>query len=390
MLFRITLFTCLLILSSCEEKNEVPVLTAEQIAFVEAPATDSIKSQFTPLSPNQTNYITGKQGTFIKVPKRAFVLPDGSSPKGEIRLELKEANRLQDLVKGRISTLAGDRLLSTAGTVYIGATADGQELKMRKGIQLTVAFPSVNKNPDMRLFTGQPTASDINWSLADEPEETKLRPPVPPKLEKPEGYELLGELRDIRLIKRILHQIGTGELQPKGAKYVPSDQGFGKMSWSKEYVEACRNWLAWNERKEAALLSLEAEYKRENEALQEAWQTYREANRTFFEKTQPEKAFYRFRVSDTGWMNCDAFRSEELVAIKGKITDEHQSAYARVHLISEQERIHLNVNTDKQGQFTFYFPPETPFEIHAFNGTHKGLFISDGYMGEGPLALEMK
>lgn len=206
MLFRLTLFSCLLALLSCVKKTIPPEPTTAQIACIEAAGTDSIESQFYLLSSNQTSYITGNQGTFIKVPKGAFVLPDGSSHRGEIHLELKEANSLQSLVKGRISTLAGNRLLSTAGTAYIGAKADGQDLKARTGKYLTVAFPGINKNSNTPVLrTARIAAARHGPGLRSE--RTRMILPIPPKLKKPEGHELLGELRELRMIKQVLHQV---------------------------------------------------------------------------------------------------------------------------------------------------------------------------------------
>lgn len=76
---------------------------------------------------------------------------------------------------------------------------------------------------------------------------------------------------------------------------------------------------------------------------------------------------YEYKIEQMGWFNCDKYREEELFNFKGTIVDADGKPvnWVRVHLLSEQEQIHVSTIVEEGGKFSFRFPKNMPFEIYA-------------------------
>lgn len=357
---------CWFFASCSNPTSKEPEIDPEIIRSVKASGIDSLKIQQTTFPSNQQHTFIGEQGTLLEIPESAFQFQDGSSPKGEVSLSLIEANTMEDLVKGRISTLADGRLLSTGGTVFIEAKADNKLLSLKPDKALTITFPTVDKKEGMMLFEGEIVNNDINWKVAADSQQTPLRRPTPPKLTKPEGYDMLGDLYDIRLVRSILASVDSDEYLVEKGKHVPVGGGFGKMSWSTTFITACRNWLRYQEQKEAVLVEIERKYLAAKTRQAEAFKKYEVANVRYLIKEKPK--FYRFQLSKMGWFNCDKFQPSELMTAQGEVRGlgGKPIPWARVHLISEVEQVHVTTTAGKDGRFSLSYIGNSPFEIHVF------------------------
>lgn len=107
--------------------------------------------------------LTGQQGTRLHLPKNAFVRRNGTAVSGEVQIELREFYAKSDLVLGNLHSMSDGRLLETGGMIYIAATADGKELKLRPGLELEIDFGAGASLPGMGVFLGKEQDGQVNW-----------------------------------------------------------------------------------------------------------------------------------------------------------------------------------------------------------------------------------
>lgn len=103
--------------------------------------------------------------TLVQTPKGALLkIPAGSikSNSGKnVKLELKEAYMITDIIRAGLFTQSNGNALSSGGMLYINAVS-GQEVTITKKIQ--IAIPTDYANGKMQLYKGQEQANgNINW-----------------------------------------------------------------------------------------------------------------------------------------------------------------------------------------------------------------------------------
>jgi OmpA family len=109
------------------------------------------------INPNESILLTAQGSTKIFIPAGSLVLPDGSVPKIDIDIEIKEAFTIKDWIVNNLGTTTHDgEILQTGGMFFIGAKAGKQDLKVKKGSSLNVNMPALGGevDPEMQLFTG--------------------------------------------------------------------------------------------------------------------------------------------------------------------------------------------------------------------------------------------
>lgn len=125
--------------------------------------TDRVKPQtFTVINKSDT-IIEGKKGIKVIIPENCFDLPN---PNAEVKIELKEYTTATDFLFANLTTGSNGRMLESGGTIYINATSEGKQVALKKGQNLSLAFPTgkTTPKPGMQTFYGK-TNDDgsINW-----------------------------------------------------------------------------------------------------------------------------------------------------------------------------------------------------------------------------------
>lgn len=109
--------------------------------------------------------ITGKKGVQAMFPAGCFELPYANA---QVKVEMQEYNSQADFFFAGLTTLSNGKLLESGGTVYINATCDGKEVKMKQGKQVQLAFPTGRAVPGMQTFYGQKDAEgNVNWEASN-------------------------------------------------------------------------------------------------------------------------------------------------------------------------------------------------------------------------------
>ncbi|UAY53614.1 c-type cytochrome [Ferruginibacter albus] len=120
--------------------------------------TNNLTSSFITLKADSSYTLKTSKGAILKIPANAFDAPAGS----EIKLELKEAYSMQDILLAGLTTRSNGKLLQSGGMLYINAKANDKDLSIVKPI--TAEIPTDNYNDSMKVFKGEvKDDSTINW-----------------------------------------------------------------------------------------------------------------------------------------------------------------------------------------------------------------------------------
>ncbi|RYZ45905.1 MAG: cytochrome c, partial [Sphingobacteriales bacterium] len=116
--------------------------------------TDKLESQQYEIDLQRDTVLLTKGGARITIASGAIV----AGNKQKVKLEVKEAYTMEDMVRGGLLTKSGDRMLSSGGMIYLNV-ADGKVQS-----PLAVSMPSGNLESAMQLFKGE-TQKDgsIDW-----------------------------------------------------------------------------------------------------------------------------------------------------------------------------------------------------------------------------------
>ncbi|MBX9852411.1 MAG: hypothetical protein K2X86_11720 [Cytophagaceae bacterium] len=138
------------------EKNEIKNI--DYLSRLETP------SEYFYIFPNSDTTIYGEKGTQITIHAGCITYKDDSEVKGVIEVELKELFSKADLVLTNKPTVANRQMLISAGSLYINARAEEQDLAIICPDGITVSIPRNMDNGEMDLFLGQITKrGNVNW-----------------------------------------------------------------------------------------------------------------------------------------------------------------------------------------------------------------------------------
>jgi hypothetical protein len=181
------------ILTSCSEKENLTL--DQEIQKLGDP------TQIFTITSDKTETIEAKNGTRLIIRPNAFVFKDGQNAKGLIQIELKEVFDKSDMIINGLGTLSDSRLLESFGMIYLSATSEGKELKLKENSSIAVSIPNKRKGDAGELFYGVQTDSVVNWKYAGTTNDTT------------EVIETYTQLPDSLSIKRTTYKFVDGEKQ---------------------------------------------------------------------------------------------------------------------------------------------------------------------------------
>jgi hypothetical protein len=114
---------------------------------------------------NSNATITGDKGTTVTIPQGAFRTAGGQAATGEISVQLVEIFDKADMVLSDRPTTSNGQLLVSGGEIYIGATADGEQLQLNDNTSIRITLPADTVQSGMTLFTGSVDSSQFNWTV---------------------------------------------------------------------------------------------------------------------------------------------------------------------------------------------------------------------------------
>lgn len=178
----------LLILSGCGEKAEdkpktqidiqprVRMIGGENQELFERIMTPS---QTFDLNLKKDTLLECAGGTTIYLPEKCFINAYGEAVTDNVKLEIVEALTPGDFFRNNLQTIAGDKILESAGMIYIDATANGQNLAIAEGNSIRVEIPALAEGPGYKIFSGDfDKTGNIDWKESGELENEMIPLPL--------------------------------------------------------------------------------------------------------------------------------------------------------------------------------------------------------------------
>ena len=110
--------------------------------------------------------ITCDEGTKLSIKKHSFIdAVTNKLVRGKVDLKVTEYYKLSDMILGDLTTTSDGKLLETGGMLYIKATKNNRELKLKSDKSIEISFPKKKDKKGMQLFRGIEEKDGINWVL---------------------------------------------------------------------------------------------------------------------------------------------------------------------------------------------------------------------------------
>ena len=141
------LLVCTTAFLSCNNKKTNSLLS-----------TSNLKSVFITVNSDSGYKLNSSKGAIIKIPAKSFDVP----PNTQVKIEIKEAYSMQDILLAGLTTVSNGKPLRSAGMLYFRATANDKDVKFLKPVQVTI--PSATYDEAMQVYKGEiKEDSTVNW-----------------------------------------------------------------------------------------------------------------------------------------------------------------------------------------------------------------------------------
>lgn len=123
------------------------------------------------INPTQSTTIKGKKGTTVVIPANSLIDEKGNTITSPVTITLAEFLSPGDALFQSLSTQTIDgKQLETGGMLKVEATANNQQLQLKKGSTMKVSLPTKAVKTDMEVFTGKTNAKGITqWQSTGKP-----------------------------------------------------------------------------------------------------------------------------------------------------------------------------------------------------------------------------
>ena len=130
-------------------------------------------SQFFIIDPNKDTMIIGNEGTKLLFEANSLLCATN------VKIELKEFYGMGDYIKSGLPTTSNGQLIETGGSIYLDATAENnpkKKVKINSNKGVAVDFTIGKSDPDMEIFVKDKRFPDrINWVRPNQPRQSMKR-----------------------------------------------------------------------------------------------------------------------------------------------------------------------------------------------------------------------
>jgi hypothetical protein len=116
---------------------------------------------------NGTCPLVGLEGTELCVAKNCLSFPDGSPVYFPYTLKLIEQYTPKSMIYAQMPTVAGGKILETAGEVKVTAFKNGTPLQLNSGCTYSVKMPSTWQRNYLRVYAGVDAGIYVDWTDAN-------------------------------------------------------------------------------------------------------------------------------------------------------------------------------------------------------------------------------
>jgi hypothetical protein len=150
--------TISLMVINCKEKENLT--TSKEIEKL----SESPQS-FTLVHDKATKLET-RNGATITIEPNTFEFIDGKSPDKTIHLDVKEVYQKSEMILNNLTTTSDGRLLESLGMIFMEASSEGKQLRLKSNKSISVSIPNKNGIYNGELFYGEKTDSVLNWKYS--------------------------------------------------------------------------------------------------------------------------------------------------------------------------------------------------------------------------------
>ncbi|TAE90505.1 MAG: hypothetical protein EAY81_00725 [Bacteroidetes bacterium] len=153
------LFTILL--SQCTNK---PVPNTVKFSPTDPFIKTIVANQVYNIDGKQDNIVEGENGTLLICPKGCFKNANGDVVLTDVKIELAEALKREDMLLSNLTTTSDGKQLETGGMIYFNATANGEQLTIDEDNPVRIEIPTTKKKPEMMVYEGiRDSNGNMNW-----------------------------------------------------------------------------------------------------------------------------------------------------------------------------------------------------------------------------------
>lgn len=158
-------FVLLLAIAGCkkDDKTTTDVSAEFKSGLQQLNAKYNPAPQVVTVSANNGGQIIGGNTRVVFYPG-AFITANGTAVTGNVQVEFREIYKKGHMVLSNKLPVSPQGLLDSRGEVYINATQNGQQLRLRQGYA-AIQFEGRNYNDPMNLFMATDSSSgDLSWN----------------------------------------------------------------------------------------------------------------------------------------------------------------------------------------------------------------------------------
>lgn len=126
------------------------------------------RTQIFEIDGNRDTTIIGKGGTQFFIPANVFENAKNKVQTGNVQIELIEALAISDFFMHDLQTVGSGGYLESGGMIYVNATSRGENLRIRKELELLVECPTNKVKNEMQIFSGSFKDNQILWEKTGE------------------------------------------------------------------------------------------------------------------------------------------------------------------------------------------------------------------------------
>jgi len=257
---------------------------------------------------DKPSVVRGAKGLRVRVVPTDLEHTDGSAPRGAVAVEMIELHKKEDFIRAQMPTVSGGRLLESGGAYYINMTADGRQLRLKRGKTLAVMLPKLSDR-EMELFYAARTATgEVNWKPAGAPFHNfpQADYQVSSDTTTLEGDVVAREELDSILVREPIPKykdsiIARMEPGRNGAQLAADRTKFA--DWDRIVLMEIDGQLCFVNRKLDTTNQLYRTVKKEGRALD----------------LLAARFYYQMQLEQMGWINCDRFLQQETIAVDAEI-----------------------------------------------------------------------
>lgn len=306
---------------------------------------DRIEKQNHAINTNRDTIIICKNGSTVTLAANIFTDSLGNPIYGQIDLVIIEAITLDQILLANLTTTSNGEILQTGGMIYVNASQDNKNLKIKQSESILISIPADSVLSDMRVYEGVEDTKCINWNkpkdLLDSENKNEKAEVEQPELESVDSiidlkrHNVAYTILDDKFAKNVELQNKVADIILGGKGLVITKDSLIIVDNHKVQLWKQPDFVEWN-----------------NNRVDYNWKPVKGTN-TF---QHDEKTDYVFTMKNLGWANIDRLYDDprmEEVNIVTSVSNFTDFELVKITLIFNSKSIFIPGYQKKDDTFCF-------------------------------------